>query len=87
MNKSLCTLFVAGLLAGCTPTDLMQPTFPAVPPEKSAKSDSDKPKRDARSDSRNPVSAKDITERNARQTLRDLDGEMETDLADKPAKN
>ena len=86
MNKSLCTLFVAGLLAGCAPTDLMQPTFPAVPPEKTARSDAAKPKRDARSE-RNPVSAKDVNERNAKQTLRDLDAEMENDIAEKPAKN
>ena len=41
---------------------------------------------DARSD-RNPVSAKDVNERNAKQTLRDLDAVMDNDLADKPARN
>ena len=87
MNKTLTTLFVAGLLAGCAPTDLMQPTFPAVPPEKTAKSESEKPKREPRTESRAPVSAKDVNDRNAKQVLRDLDAEMDSDLAEKPAKN
>ncbi len=87
MNKTLCLLFVTGMLGGCTPTNLLQPTFQAVAPEKDAKTDLEVPRREARLDSRKPVSAKDVNERTAQQTLRDLDAELENDSSDKPAKN
>ncbi len=87
MKKTLCMLFATGLLGGCTPTNMLQPTFQAVAPEKEAKSELDVPRRETRSDNRKPVSAKDVTERTAQQTLRDLDAELENDSSDKPAKN
>jgi hypothetical protein len=87
MTKTLYTLFVAGLLGGCAPTNLMQPTFPAVAPEKPAKTDSDNPRSAMKGEARNPVSAKEVNENNARKSLRDLNAELEQDSADKSEKN
>jgi hypothetical protein len=86
MNKSILTLFVAGLLAGCTPTNLTQPTFPPVAPEK-PKKDSEKPRSSAKADARNPVLPSDVSEQNARQTLRDLNNELERDADDNLTKD
>ena len=87
MNKTLLMLFAVGMLAGCTPTNMLQPTFQAVAPEKDAKTEAELPRRETRSDNRKPVSAKEVNERNAQQILRDLDAELDNEGGDKPAKN
>lgn len=76
-NQIILTIVAASLLAGCTPRSLLEPTFPAVPPEQPAKSAAEKPKRELRQDGRGPLSPKDINDRNARQALRDLEAELD----------
>jgi hypothetical protein len=73
MNKRLPSLLAAGLLIGCTPTNFVQPNFNAVPPETAAKPRPTKP-------DRSPVSAKEVTNQNARQMLKELGAELDEEI-------
>lgn len=81
MNKLSIAILLAGVLAGCAPTSFMQPTFPAVPPEKPAKVETEKPRASTKSE-RAPITAKDVSEGNVRQIVRDLEAELEQDAND-----
>lgn len=84
MIKHLAAATLLGGLAGCTPTDLTRPLFPAVPPAQTEPRPDDGAAPSSRP--RPPVTPAQVTDRSAREILKNLEAELERD-ASEPAPN
>jgi hypothetical protein len=95
MKRTITALTFASLLAGCTPSGLLTPSLPVVPPPKpgkpltaadrdAAKAKAAKPGENpqAKADSpRGPATAAQVSDHNAREMLKNLEAELDDESA------
>lgn len=74
MTKRTLLLLAAGCVVGCVPESFTTPAFPPVP-EQAAKSTPEKSKTEERG--KPPVTPTQVSDRNAKKVLADLDAELE----------